>query len=285
MVVLVERTIIEGKGTVVSAFHDALLARGRSRSTARSYATAAGAFVQWAEQRGLELAAAGASAGNEWLEEVAQRSAHRTVVQRRHALAAFLAWAGQESTLARPSGGADRSSPPLPTVLEQTLRLIRGRSEAAVRDRALLHLTIGAGLSCAETSALVQQDFDLPQGVVRVNRGGGRRVVTIDARAVVAIEQQLAGGAGRSETWLGRKGPLTEHGIRRAVLARLAAAGAPQDIRLARARASGPATHEPQAPAPRLLTVLVDPTPAAGRSAELLRLAGLDVVAVASRVI
>jgi integrase/recombinase XerD len=96
-----------------------------------------------------------------------------------------------------------RASARLPEVLsrDEVVKLLnqpRGRSPAAVRDRALLETMYACGLRASEAIGLELGDVDLDAGVLRARgKGAKERLVPIGAKAIDSLRTYLDGARPR----------------------------------------------------------------------------------------
>ncbi len=201
-------------GTALEAYLEALVARGASVHTRRSYRTAVDRYLRWLAASGIDWRSPSRSAVRRYLAELASGHARATVVQRLAALRSFYRWARRAGlAVGQPWStiGGPRPKRRLPRVLavEQIEALlaavdadlaIAGRgtelAEArARRDRALIELAYAAGLRVSELAGAELDALDLRRAEIRVLGKGGKERVGLPARpAVAALEDYLAEG-------------------------------------------------------------------------------------------
>jgi integrase/recombinase XerD len=132
-----------------------------------------------------------------------------------------------------------RSPGRLPQVLsrDEVLSLLaqpRGRSPAALRDRALLETMYACGLRASEAVTLELPALDLEDGIVRARgKGSKERIVPIGANAVKTLQDYLASGRPRlvglrdeRRVFVNLRGfPLTRQGLYKIVKRHARSAG------------------------------------------------------------
>jgi integrase len=127
---------------------------------------------------------------------------------------------------------------PVPVIdLEQLTALLatcRGNTFENRRDHAIMRLFLDTGMRCGELVGLKLDDIDREQSMAFVMGKGGRgRACPFGARTADALRRYLRFRARHplavmSEAlWLGRKGPMTDSGVRQMLERRCADAGIP----------------------------------------------------------
>jgi integrase len=103
-----------------------------------------------------------------------------------------------------------------------------GRSQLAIRDRAVLLTLASTGARRAELTGLDLADVDLSQGtaLIRNGKGGKTRVTFLDTPATRALMSWVrVRGDAPGPLWLGQRGRLTSDGIRQLIERRAKQAG------------------------------------------------------------
>lgn len=127
---------------------------------------------------------------------------------------------------------------PVPVLSAEVLQaLLKGcdNSFDGRRDEALIRAYADGGMRLNECLALTLDDVDMEQQVFWVRGKGDRiRAVPFAFRTARALDRYLRArrrhpaARGSSRLWLGRKGPLTEAGVRHMLHRRCDAAGVPR---------------------------------------------------------
>lgn len=172
----------------------------KSPNTVRSYGNALGAWATWRQDQGLSLDPIDATRreAQDWVAHMRRTLSPGTGATRAAALVTFFRWMVREWAI----GGDVRQSPfyevtapkavpPRVAVLTDTqvdrlLAACEGTTFADLRDRAILTLTLSAGLRRSEVAALLVEDVDPVARLVRVQEGKG------DQDAVVPFGQVAA---------------------------------------------------------------------------------------------
>jgi site-specific recombinase XerD len=128
---------------------------------------------------------------------------------------------------------------PVPVLTEDQLRALlascKGKTFENLRDTALIRLFVDTGARCGEVAPLRVDDLDFDADVAQVMGKGRRaRAVPFGAKTGEALRRYLRARSREKsvtedteELWIGRKGPLTEWGIRQLLKRRAQDAGVP----------------------------------------------------------
>jgi len=179
------------------------LQRGASRHTLRGYATDLAEFGAFLSREGLgDLADADARAIRAWLAWLHDRKLAKSSIARKLATVRscyrYLARLGVVEFNPARQVGSPRLPKRLPSFLpkDESKGLLDGeteRSEAGMRDHALLELLYATGLRVAECCGLDLDDVDRRRGAVRVmGKGGKERVVPVGDAALEALDAWLS---------------------------------------------------------------------------------------------
>ena len=212
--------------------------RGASPHTLRGYATDLAEFRTFLARQGVrELARADSRAIRAWLAWLHDRKLAKSSIARKLATVRscfkFLARRGAVELNPARQVRSPKLPKRLPSFLpkdesKDLLDLEPERSEAGLRDRALLELLYASGLRVAECCSLDRDDVDRQQGTVRVmGKGGKERVVPAGDAALQAVDAWLAvRGEERGPLFTNsRGGRLTTRSVHRIVKSRARAAG------------------------------------------------------------
>jgi integrase/recombinase XerD len=182
------------------------LERGLSRNTLEAYRSDLQQYGAFLERSGLDPLAAGGRDLAAFVTELANGLQGRPPVgaatlQRKVAcLRSFYRHLRREQILAHDPTAelrAPRARERLPKVLsrDEVARLLeqpRGRSPAALRDRALLETMYACGLRASEAIALELSELDLEAGILRARgKGSKERIVPIGSKAIAALGEYL----------------------------------------------------------------------------------------------
>ena len=179
------------------------LQRGASRHTLRGYATDLAEFRAFLSREGLgDLADADPRAIRAWLVRLHDRKLAKSSIARKLATVRscyrYLARLGVVDFNPARQVGSPRLSKRLPSFLpkDESKGLLDGeteRSEAGLRDHALLELLYATGLRVAECCGLDLDDVDRRRGAVRVmGKGSKERVVPVGDAALGALDAWLS---------------------------------------------------------------------------------------------
>ncbi len=212
--------------------------RGASPHTLRGYATDLAEFRTFLARQGVrELARADSRAIRAWLAWLHDRKLAKSSIARKLATVRscfkFLARRGAVELNPARQVRSPKLPKRLPSFLpkdesKDLLDLEPERSEAGLRDRALLELLYASGLRVAECCGLDRDDVDRRQGTVRVmGKGGKERVVPAGDAALQAVDAWLAVRAEERGPLFtnSRGGRLTTRSVHRIVKSRARAAG------------------------------------------------------------
>lgn len=214
------------------------LQRGSSRHTLRAYATDLVEFRAFLSREGLgDLVDADARAIRAWLAWLHDRKLAKSSIARKLATVRsclrYLARRGLVEFNPARQVRSPRLPKRLPSFLPKDeskglLDALAERSEAGLRDHALLELLYATGLRVAECCGLDLDDVDRRRGAVRVmGKGGKERVVPAGDTALEALDAWLSvRGEGRGALFTNlRGGRLGTRSVHRIVKRRARAAG------------------------------------------------------------
>jgi integrase/recombinase XerD len=224
------------------------LERGLSRNTLEAYRSDLQQFGQFLARRGLDPLTIAPRELTAFITELATGTEERRPVapatlQRKIAcLRSFYRHLRREQVIDHDPASelrGPRSPGRLPQVLsrDEVLSLLaqpRGRSPAALRDRALLETMYACGLRASEAVTLELPALDLEDGIVRARgKGSKERIVPIGANAVKTLQDYLASGRPRlvglrdeRRVFVNLRGfPLTRQGLYKIVKRHARSAG------------------------------------------------------------
>lgn len=214
------------------------LQRGASRHTLRGYATDLAEFRAFLSREGLgDLADADARVIRAWLAWLHDRKLAKSSIARKLATVRscfrYLARLGVVEFNPARQVRSPRLPKRLPSFLpkDESKGLLDAeteRSEAGLRDHALLELLYATGLRVAECCGLDLDDVDRRRGAVRVmGKGGKERVVPAGDAAIEALDAWLSARGEDSGALFtnSRGGRLGTRSVHRIVKRRARAAG------------------------------------------------------------
>jgi site-specific recombinase XerD len=221
-----------------------LRARGRSPATVVSYLRVGASFAEYLRAQGMPTAAGKIAREHieHFLVDLQDRHlAAATVAKHYRSLQQLFKWLADDGEIAR--SPMERMSPP--SVPEQPVAVIdddaltallatcKGNTFENRRDTAILRLLIDTGMRAGELCGLSLEDINFEQQVALVlGKGGRHRACPFGSRTADALRRYLRfrarhDHAGTSWCWLGRKGRMTDSGLRQMLERRCADAGIP----------------------------------------------------------
>lgn len=230
-----------------------LRATNKASSTITSYLRVAGEFVDYLISAGMPTAASAVTREHieHYLVYLQDRPNRRTgapvsaahVAKNYRSLQQLFRWLDEVEGEIESSPFAKMVPPavpeqPVPVLTDDQIRALiaacRGTGFEARRDEALIRLFVDTGARIGEIAPLTIGDLDFDADVAHVMGKGRRaRAVPFGARTGQMLRRYLRARAKHSwadrvdALWLGRKGSLTEHGIRRVLQRRADDAGVP----------------------------------------------------------
>jgi site-specific recombinase XerD len=221
----------------LSAFRRHLRSRNRAPKTVRTYEEALHRFAEFLADRGMpaEVEAIRREHIEAFIEYLSDNYTAATAANRYRSLQAFFKWAAGDGELIKVSP-MDRMAPPkipqqdVPVLKDDDLRKLlaacQGQDFEARRDMAVLRFMLDTGCRIGEVLGLrvskdpEENDLDMENETARVFGKGRRwRVVSFGAKTGQALDRYLRlrrqHPQGDSPAlWLGRRGPLTDQGLR-----------------------------------------------------------------------
>ena len=217
-------------------FRRFLQARNRAPRTVEVYTEAVKALDAFLAERGMprDVEAITREHVEEFIVDLLTRFKATTAANRYRSLQQFFKFLVEDGEI-RESPMARMQVPKIPEEapdvmgedkLRKLLRACEGQWFEDRRDTAIIRLMIDTGCRIGEVLGLrwcpdeEEHDVDLDQGVVRVQGKGRRwRVVSLGPKTARALDKYLRLRAGHRDAdsaalWLGRRGPLTDQGLR-----------------------------------------------------------------------
>lgn len=219
-----------------------LRAKNRSRGTIDSYLTCGTALCDWLEANELpsEHTAIDRGTLEKYLAAMHERVAPATVAKHYRSLQQLFRWLVSDGELDR-SPMETMSPPAIPEqpvpvlddeALTRLLKTCAGNTFENRRDTAIIRLLLDTGMRAGELIGLGLEDIDREQSVAFVMGKGSRgRACPYGARTADALrryvrERNRHPAAARTDRlWLGKKGPMTDSGVRQMLERRCKDAG------------------------------------------------------------
>lgn len=220
-----------------------LRATNRAPSTIASYLRVGRTFLDYLRGRGMPTAAASITREHveHYLADMAERVSAATVAKHYRSLQQLFRWLAEDGEIAR--SPFERMRPPavpeqpVPLLSDEELaRLLaaaKGNTFENRRDTAILRLLLDTGMRAGELVGLTVEDLDFEQDVAFVMGKGRRgRAVPFGLRTADALRRYLRVRARHPMAalpalWIGRKGRMTDSGLRQMLERRGAEAGVP----------------------------------------------------------
>lgn len=234
----------------ITSFKRHLAATNKSPKTIKSYLEACTQLAQFVKDKGMPLYLAELKREHveHYIADQLERWTPATAANRYRSLRAFFKWAVEEGEISPDS--SPMANMKVPKIPEKAVRVLtgdeitsllaacKGSSFEARRDLAILRMFVTTGARRQEIATLrfdpenpLENDIDLDQGVARVLGKGGRdRLLPLDPRTIKALDRYLRIRARHPHNdmrwlWLGKKGRLTEDGLRQMLERRAEKAG------------------------------------------------------------
>jgi len=219
-----------------------LRAKNRARGTIESYLTVGADFCAWLDSEGHRSAhtAITRSTLEKYLAAMHERVAPATVAKHYRSLQQLFRWLVSDGELERSpmEGMSPPAVPeqPVPVLdaeeLGRLLKSCTGNTFENRRDTAIIRLFVDTGMRAGELIGLTLEDVDREQSVAFVMGKGGRgRACPYGAKTADALRRYLRERnrhpmARHSQAlWIGKKGPMTDSGVRQMLERRCKDAG------------------------------------------------------------
>lgn len=221
-----------------------LRARNRSRATIDSYLTVGKALCDWLDAEGLPSMHTSITPGllERYLGAMHERVSPATVAKHYRSLQQLFRWLVVDGELDRSPFETMRPptvpEQPVPVLdleaLGKLLRSCSGNTFENRRDTAIIRLFLDTGMRAGELAGLGLEDVDREQSVAFVlGKGGRHRAVPYGSKTADALRRYLRergrnpGARHSDRLWIGKKGPMTDSGVRQMLERRCLDAGLP----------------------------------------------------------
>jgi site-specific recombinase XerD len=218
-----------------------LRATNKAPSTILSYQRVGEALLEYLEQHGMPTTATGVTRDHleAFLADLQDRCSPATVAKHYRSMQQLFRWLVEDGEITR--SPMERMRPP--AVPEQPVAVLtddelakllascKGNTFENRRDAAILRMFIDTGMRAAELAGLSVEDVDFEVDVAYVIGKGRRgRGVPFGTKTADALRRYLRARArhslaDRDELWLGKKGPMTDSGVRQMLERRASEAG------------------------------------------------------------
>lgn len=220
-----------------------LRAKQRRPETIKSYLSVARAFCAYLDEKGMPAAASGVKREHveAYLADLGDRTSPANVAKHYRSLQQLFKWLVSDGEIA--ASPMERMSPPsvpeqpVPVIgldeLQALLATCKGNTFYARRDEAVIRLFLDTGMRAGELLGLDVDDVDREQSVAFVMGKGGRgRAAPYGVKTAEALRRYLRLRAkhplaGYRTLWLGKRGSLTDSGVRQMLERRCEDAGIP----------------------------------------------------------
>jgi site-specific recombinase XerD len=221
-----------------------LRAKGRSLATIASYRAVGEAFVAYLTETGMPTTAGGVTREHveRYLAGMHERGlAPATVAKHFRSLQQLFRWLVEDGEITR--SPMERMTPP--AVPEQPVPILADEALAAIlatckgntfenrRDSAIIRLLVDTGMRAGELCGLKVGDVDFEQQIAFVlGKGGRNRACPFGVKTTEALRRYVRfrlrhPSHGLDDFWLGKKGRMTDSGVRQMLERRCADAGVP----------------------------------------------------------
>lgn len=234
---------VDDLDTLLPDWETHLRAVNRSRATINSYLTVGRSFLAYLRAHGMPTGASAVTREHveAYLADMQGRLSPATVAKHYRSLQQLFRWLDEDGEITR-TPMEKMTAPtvpeqPVPVLTEDHLRKLldscRGNTFENRRDLAIIRLFIDTGMRAGELAGLDVEDLDQEQSVANVMGKGGRgRACPYGAKTADALRRYLRARRSHPRTglpslWLGKKGPMTDSGVRQMIERRCLDAGIP----------------------------------------------------------
>lgn len=239
----VDAAAVDDLTTLLPDWQTHLRAKGRSRATIDSYLTCGRTFVAYLAEQGMPTGAEAVTREHveSHLAAMQDRVSPATCAKHYRSLQQLFRWLADDGEIPR-SPMERMTAPavpeqPVPVLSEDELGKLlascKGNTFENRRDLAIIRLFIDTGMRAGELAGLGVDDLDHEQALAHVMGKGGRgRACPYGAKTADALRRYIRARrqhprAALPSLWLGKKGPMTDSGIRQMLERRCDDAGLP----------------------------------------------------------
>jgi site-specific recombinase XerD len=232
---------VDGLAVLLPDWRTHLRSRNVAPSTIASYLKVGDNLLGWLQEAGMPTSAAGIAREHleAFLAALSDRVSPATVAKHYRSLQQLFRWLVEDGEIGH--SPMERMRPPavpeqpVDILTDDQLRALldaaRGNTFENRRDTAMLRMLIDTGMRAGELAGLAVTDLDSEQGVAVVMGKGRRgRAVPYGAKTADALRRYLRTRAQHPQAasealWLGKKGRVTDSGVRQMLERRAAEAG------------------------------------------------------------
>jgi site-specific recombinase XerD len=232
---------VDGLAVLLPDWRTHLRARNVAPTTIASYLRVGQNLLDYLTEQGMPTAASGVHREHleAFLADLVDRVAPATVAKHYRSLQQLFRWLVEDGEI--PASPMERMRPPqvpeqpvdvfTDDELSRLLKACAGNTFENRRDTALLRMLLDTGMRAGELCGLAVEDLDDEQAVAHVLGKGRRgRAVPYGRKTADALRRYLRARAVHPQAdlpnlWLGKKGPLTDSGLRQVLERRAAEAG------------------------------------------------------------
>lgn len=226
-------TALDDLGALLPDWSTHLRAKGRSKATIDSYLTVGRAMLAFLRERGMPTGASTVTREHieTYLADMQDRLSPATCAKHYRSLQQLFRWLDDDGEITT-SPMAKMTAPsvpeqPVPVLTEDHLRALlescKGNTFENRRDLAIIRLFIDTGMRAGELAGLGVDNLDSEQSIAQVLGKGGRvRNCPYGAKTADALRRYLRARrahpkAAMTSLWLGKKGPMTDSGVRQMI--------------------------------------------------------------------
>lgn len=224
---------VDDLSTLLPDWSTHLRAKGRSRATINSYLTVGRAFIAYLTAQGMPTGAGAVTREHveSYLAAMQDTVAPATCAKHYRSLQQLFRWLDDDGEI--PRSPMDKMTAPsvpeqpVPVLSEDHLRALldscKGNTYENRRDLAIIRLFIDTGMRAGELAGLQLEDLDHEQSLAHVMGKGGRgRACPYGAKTADALRRYLRARRGHPraalpDLWLGKKGPMSDSGVRQMI--------------------------------------------------------------------
>jgi site-specific recombinase XerD len=220
-----------------------LRAKNRSKATISSYLVVGRTLVAYLREHGMPTGASTVAREHieAYLADMQDRVSPATCAKHYRSLQQLFKWLDEDGEI--PASPMAKMTPPsvpeqpVPVLSEDHLRALlatcKGNTFESRRDHAIIRLFIDTGMRAGELAGLGVDDLDHEQSLANVMGKGGRgRSCPYGAKTADALRRYVRARRAHKQAalpslWLGKKGPMTDSGVRQMIERRCIDAGIP----------------------------------------------------------
>jgi site-specific recombinase XerD len=242
--VAVNSLVMDDLGVLLPDWRTHLRAKGRQPTTVLSYISVGTAFHQFITERGMPTSVGAITREHieTYLAEMQDRVSPATCAKHYRSLQQLFKWLADDGEI--PKSPMERMT--APSVPEQPVPILNDKTITALltackgntfenrRDTAIIRLFMDTGMRAGELAGLDLEDVDFEHQVAHVvGKGNRARACPFGARTADALRRYMRfrsrqpGASLKQSLWLGKRGQMTDSGVRQMLERRCADAKIP----------------------------------------------------------